>query len=68
MGDVYINDTSYYDYVNDTSQDMSHDYNSTSKSFDFVLIINVVTCIIICIGLPLTLVAIYALYSLVRTL
>ncbi|XP_039640218.1 G-protein coupled receptor 4-like [Perca fluviatilis] len=52
---------------NDTSLDMSHGYNTF---YDYYIraafIINVVTCIIICIGLPLTLVAIYALYSLVR--
>ncbi|XP_078129825.1 G-protein coupled receptor 68-like [Sander vitreus] len=55
-------------YVNHTSLDISYDYNSTFNDFDvekIVFIMNVVTCIIICIGLPLTLVAIYALYSLV---
>ncbi|XP_039639705.1 G-protein coupled receptor 4-like [Perca fluviatilis] len=60
MGDVYINDTSL---------DMSHDYNITFNDLEFKkieFIKYVVTCIIICIGLPLTLVAIYALYSLVR--
>ncbi|XP_045921148.1 G-protein coupled receptor 4-like [Micropterus dolomieu] len=64
-------------YINSTSQDQSSDYsnitfdynvdNSTSyydekaKSIMFV-----VTCLIISVGLPLTLVAIYALYSMVR--
>ncbi|XP_039639704.1 G-protein coupled receptor 4-like [Perca fluviatilis] len=54
---------------NDTSLDMRHDNNSTSNDFDLeilFIIIDVVTCIMVCIGLPLTLVAIYALYSLVR--
>ncbi|XP_039639709.1 G-protein coupled receptor 4-like isoform X2 [Perca fluviatilis] len=55
-------------YVNDTLQDMRDYYNSNFNDFEFkkiLFIINVVTCIIISIGLPLTLVAIYALYSLV---
>ncbi|TDH01591.1 hypothetical protein EPR50_G00182000 [Perca flavescens] len=43
--------------INDTSQDTSH--------VTTVFIIDVGTGIIICIGLPLTLMAIYALYSLV---
>ncbi|XP_078129383.1 G-protein coupled receptor 4-like [Sander vitreus] len=51
--------------VNNISQDMSYGYYS--KHFETsALITQVVTCIIICIGLLLILVAIYALYSLVR--
>uniref|UniRef100_A0A8C9Y407 G-protein coupled receptors family 1 profile domain-containing protein n=1 Tax=Sander lucioperca TaxID=283035 RepID=A0A8C9Y407_SANLU len=38
-------------------------YNNQYNELEFI--IYVVTCIVICIGLPLTLVAIYALYSLV---
>ncbi|XP_032397722.1 G-protein coupled receptor 4-like isoform X1 [Etheostoma spectabile] len=57
-------------YITNTSQDISNDYNSTFKDYDndddkAKLITQVVTYIIICIGLPLTLLAIYALYSLV---
>ncbi|KAF1375409.1 hypothetical protein PFLUV_G00219840 [Perca fluviatilis] len=56
-------------YVNNTLQDMSHDYNSTFNDLEFEkikFIKYVMICIISCIGIPLTLVAIYALYSLVR--
>ncbi|XP_031159549.1 mas-related G-protein coupled receptor member A4-like, partial [Sander lucioperca] len=54
----YTNSTSdyYYDYD-------YYDYNEYLKA---VFITDVVTYIIICIGLPLTFVAIYSLYSLVR--
>ncbi|XP_074501474.1 G-protein coupled receptor 4-like [Sebastes fasciatus] len=53
-----------------SSQDKS--YNSSNVTFndngsnEEVEFIYVVTCIIVCIGLPLTIVAIYAVYSLVR--
>ncbi|XP_031171866.1 G-protein coupled receptor 4-like [Sander lucioperca] len=47
-------------YINNTLPD-----NASSLYNDTIFIINVVTSIIICIGLPLTLVAMYALYSLV---
>ncbi|XP_028459846.1 G-protein coupled receptor 4-like [Perca flavescens] len=50
MEDVYVTDTSYY-----------YNYDRREE-----FIIDVVTCIIISIGLPLTLVAIYCLHSLVR--
>ena len=54
-GDYYIGyyDSSY-DYI---------DFSNNSPSIQFVA-----TCIIICIALPLTLAAIYALYRLVCTL
>ncbi|XP_031159545.1 G-protein coupled receptor 4-like [Sander lucioperca] len=56
--------------VNNTTQDNSTGYtNSTSDYNEYLKVVfirNVVTCIIICIGLPLTFVAIYSLYSLVR--
>ncbi|XP_045898583.1 G-protein coupled receptor 4-like [Micropterus dolomieu] len=64
-------------YINSSSQDQSYDYSSTTSNYqnnnkldeyreklDFIL--NVVTYIIVAVGLPLTLVAIYALYSMVR--
>ncbi|XP_041644720.1 G-protein coupled receptor 4-like [Cheilinus undulatus] len=50
-----LNETIDYDY-----DDLVLEYNKK------VFIIHVVTCIIICIGLPLILMAIYALYSLVK--
>uniref|UniRef100_A0A8C9YC36 G-protein coupled receptors family 1 profile domain-containing protein n=1 Tax=Sander lucioperca TaxID=283035 RepID=A0A8C9YC36_SANLU len=58
MGDVHINNTSYYDYINNTSY--YDDYGRAG------FIKDVVTCIIISIGLPLTLMAIYTLHSLVQ--
>ncbi|XP_036979095.1 G-protein coupled receptor 4-like [Acanthopagrus latus] len=48
----------FYDYVNNKTVDDDH------KKISHIM--NVVTCIIISVGLPLTLVAIYALYSMVR--
>ncbi|XP_070834229.1 G-protein coupled receptor 4-like [Chaetodon trifascialis] len=67
-------------YDNSTSLDSSFAYDNTSfdeYEFDRMMskymyyekvefISHVMTCVIICIGLPLTLVAIYAVYSLVR--
>ena len=50
----------FYDYVNNKTVDDDH------KKISHIM--NVVTCIIISVGLPLTLVAIYALYSMVGTL
>nr|XP_046258166.1 mas-related G-protein coupled receptor member B4-like isoform X1 [Scatophagus argus]XP_046258167.1 mas-related G-protein coupled receptor member B4-like isoform X1 [Scatophagus argus] len=53
-----------------TSQDKSYNYSNTTSDCpvrDGVLLIAyVVTCVIICIGLPLTLMAICAVFSLVR--
>ncbi|XP_031164280.1 G-protein coupled receptor 4-like [Sander lucioperca] len=59
MGDDHINDTSRYDHINNTSQ-----YYDYYRGPFFIR--HVATYIIISIGLPLTLVAIYALHSLVR--
>ncbi|XP_049455615.1 G-protein coupled receptor 4-like [Epinephelus fuscoguttatus] len=62
-------------HINNTSQDNRDifDYYYIFTSFDTFghtaeaeFIINVVTCVILSIGLPLTLMAIYALYSQVR--
>ncbi|XP_051285383.1 G-protein coupled receptor 4-like [Dicentrarchus labrax] len=61
MEDLYINNSSLantYNYSNVTSN--NEDNNNA------VFIKNVLTCIIIGVGVPLTLVAIYALYSQVR--
>ncbi|XP_042358486.1 G-protein coupled receptor 4-like [Plectropomus leopardus] len=55
-------------YMNNTSQNRSSNFTE-SMDYDFAearFIMFVVDCIIICIGLPLTLLAIYALYSLVK--
>ncbi|XP_038586179.1 G-protein coupled receptor 4-like isoform X4 [Micropterus salmoides] len=57
-------------YFNNTSQDQSYNHrNITSnyKEYNKFDITDVVTCIIIAISLPLTLVAIYSLYSMVRS-
>ncbi|XP_030298123.1 ovarian cancer G-protein coupled receptor 1-like [Sparus aurata] len=61
--------------ITNTSQDNISDYLNTASDYDenrtvdhekVQRIMNVVTWIIISVGLPLTLVAIYALYSMVR--
>uniref|UniRef100_A0A3B4UIC2 G-protein coupled receptors family 1 profile domain-containing protein n=1 Tax=Seriola dumerili TaxID=41447 RepID=A0A3B4UIC2_SERDU len=52
-------------YINITSQNRSYD-DSTTISYDNEPFIYVVTCIIICISLPLTLVAIHGFCSLNR--
>ncbi|XP_038586202.1 mas-related G-protein coupled receptor member X4-like [Micropterus salmoides] len=58
-------------YFNSTSQDQSYDYSDNTELDDYnsklYFIMKVVTCIIVAVGLPLTLVAIYALYSMVRS-
>ncbi|XP_031159546.1 mas-related G-protein coupled receptor member A4-like [Sander lucioperca] len=54
--------------VNNTTQDNST-FENVGYDYDYgeaVFMGDVVMCIIICIGLPLTLIAIYSLYSLVR--
>ncbi|XP_045925634.1 G-protein coupled receptor 4-like isoform X1 [Micropterus dolomieu] len=51
-------------YENDIYENDIYDKDNDYKNIDFITY--VLTCIIIAIGLPLTLVAIYALFSLVR--
>ncbi|XP_038587740.1 G-protein coupled receptor 4-like [Micropterus salmoides] len=58
------------DYNNNSNIYINYnEYNFENYEYydKIVFIMNVVTCIIIAIGFPLTLVAIYALYSLVRS-
>ncbi|XP_045898755.1 G-protein coupled receptor 4-like [Micropterus dolomieu] len=52
-------------YITSSSQDQSYGYSSTTSNYH-IDPVRVVTCIIVAVGLPLTLVAIYALYSMVR--
>ncbi|XP_023250427.1 G-protein coupled receptor 4-like [Seriola lalandi dorsalis] len=52
-------------FINITSQNRSYD-DSTTISYDNEPFMYVVTCIIICISLPLILVAIHGVFSLVR--
>ncbi|XP_038586177.1 G-protein coupled receptor 4-like isoform X2 [Micropterus salmoides] len=52
-------------YITSSSQDQSYGYSSTTSKYH-IDPVRVVTCIIVAVGLPLTLVAIYALYSMVR--
>ncbi|XP_038586065.1 G-protein coupled receptor 4-like [Micropterus salmoides] len=52
-------------YITSSSQDQSYGYSSTTSKYH-IDPVEVVTCIIVAVGLPLTLVAIYALYSMVR--
>ncbi|XP_050924436.1 G-protein coupled receptor 4-like, partial [Lates calcarifer] len=67
-----MEDFYYMNFSQDTSHDnFYHDYNNsaTDDSDDYGkigFVIDVLTCIIIGIGLPLTLVAIHGVYSLVR--
>ncbi len=56
----------YYDYYYNYYY-YYYDKNDINDNDEAVSISYVVTCIIICISLPLTLMAIYALYSLVGT-
>ncbi|XP_038586190.1 G-protein coupled receptor 4-like isoform X2 [Micropterus salmoides] len=63
--------------ITSSSQDQSYDHSNTTFNYQnnnehyeylkkFRLIQYVVTCIVLAVGLPLTLVAIYSLYSMVR--
>ncbi|XP_038586192.1 G-protein coupled receptor 4-like [Micropterus salmoides] len=52
----------YQNYSNITSK-----YQNNNELNELYFILNVVKCIIVAVGLPLTLVAIYALYSMVRS-
>ncbi|XP_067466927.1 ovarian cancer G-protein coupled receptor 1-like isoform X1 [Thunnus thynnus] len=61
----YSNVTFDYDY-NYTDNDYSNASNETYPNFAGPNIMYVITCVIISIGLPLTLVAIYSLYSQVQ--
>ncbi|XP_038586061.1 G-protein coupled receptor 4-like [Micropterus salmoides] len=51
--------------ITSSSQNQSYDYSNTTSKYH-IDPVEVVTCIIIAVGLPLTLVAIYSLYSMVR--
>ncbi|XP_044070601.1 G-protein coupled receptor 4-like [Siniperca chuatsi] len=64
MEDFYINITSQYKSYNHSNITSHYDHDEYYRKVDFILY--VVTCIIISISLPLTLVAIFALCSLVR--
>ncbi|XP_067466925.1 G-protein coupled receptor 4-like [Thunnus thynnus] len=65
MESNYSNVTFDYDY-NYTDNDYSNASNATYPNFAEPNILYVMTCVIISIGLPLTLVAIYSLYSQVQ--
>ena len=69
MGEIFNTSQDYdYDYSNITDVHDSNITDGDSHIEDVIydrFIIKVVTCIIACVGLPLTLVAIYALYSMV---
>ncbi|XP_045921014.1 G-protein coupled receptor 4-like [Micropterus dolomieu] len=69
MEDFYFNSLNQsFDYWNITSD--QYDYIDNTELYDYYnklyFILYVVTCIIVAVGLPLTLVAISALYSMVR--
>ncbi|XP_045898703.1 G-protein coupled receptor 4-like [Micropterus dolomieu] len=60
-------------YINSSSQNQRYDHNYTTSKYQnneylkkLYFIRDVVTYIVVAVGLPLTLVAIYALYSMVR--
>ncbi|XP_038586195.1 G-protein coupled receptor 4-like [Micropterus salmoides] len=53
------------DYQNNSN--ITSNYQNNNELNELYFILNVVTCIIVAVGLPLTLVAIYALYSMVRS-
>ncbi|XP_030298083.1 mas-related G-protein coupled receptor member A6-like [Sparus aurata] len=53
--------------INNASQDYSYDYNTTNSYSEYSIEVKyVVTCVITSIGLFLTLLAIYSLYTMVR--
>ncbi|XP_045898913.1 G-protein coupled receptor 4-like [Micropterus dolomieu] len=54
-------------YVTSSSQNQSYHYNNITSNYFEPKVIYVVTCIIVAVGLPLTLMAIYAFYSMVRS-
>ncbi|XP_038550536.1 G-protein coupled receptor 4-like [Micropterus salmoides] len=66
-------------YINSSSQDQSYDYSDTTSNYQdhitisdcdfsyFYIIFTLVNPIVIVVGLPLTLVAVYALCSMVRS-
>ncbi|KAG7238464.1 hypothetical protein INR49_030859 [Caranx melampygus] len=68
MEDFYINNTSVDESYNNIDIDHEHEGNNCNimEPLSIKDATNVATCIIISVGLPLTLVAIYGLYSQVR--
>ncbi|XP_038586204.1 G-protein coupled receptor 4-like isoform X2 [Micropterus salmoides] len=54
-------------HINSSSQNQSYDYSSTTSNYFEPSVIYVVTYIVVAVGLPLTLMAIYAFYSMVRS-
>ena len=65
VGDIHINNISQDSSYNGSNTPVDYSGFTVESGFE---IYKVLTCIVICIGLPLTLMAIYALYSMVRTL
>ncbi|XP_038588722.1 G-protein coupled receptor 4-like [Micropterus salmoides] len=70
MEDYYINNTSQdqsYNYSNITTDYYNSNFNTTQYYKEVPFIMQVLTYIIIAIGLPLSLMAIYALYYMVQS-